>query len=173
MIALWTAPQGGAWTRLPGPVTAWSILRTDRLGKDSFRVELADAALPPRMLADGRVCLTATRRSGGTALQGGTVRERSVQALAGIGVLHAAGTTYENPAGGRETRWRSALGWPAAAEFAWSMRDRDAVRLTLPGTHALEPGTTAEYGGRTLTLTDCTLRGSAAGITTELTLAAI
>ena len=33
MIALWTAPQGGAWTRLPGPVTAWSILRTDRLGK--------------------------------------------------------------------------------------------------------------------------------------------
>ena len=135
--------------------------------------------LPPRMLADGRVCLTATRRSGGTALQGctalqgGTVRERSVQALAGIGVLHAAGTTYENPAGGRETRWRSALGWPAAAEFAWSMRDRDAVRLTLPGTHALEPGTTAEYGGRTLTLTDCTLRGSEAGITTELTLAAI
>ena len=129
--------------------------------------------LPPRMLADGRVCLTATRRSGGTALQGGTVRERSVQALAGIGVLHAAGTTYENPAGGRETRWRSALGWPAAAEFARSMRDRDAVRLTLPGTHALEPGTTAEYGGRTLTLTDCTLRGSAAGITTELTLAAI
>ena len=78
--------------------------------------------LPPRMLADGRVCLTATRRSGGTALQGGTVRERSVQALAGIGVLHAAGTTYENPAGGRETRWRSALGWPAAAEFARSMR---------------------------------------------------
>lgn len=270
MIALWTAPQGGAWTRLPGPVTAWSILRTDRLGKDSFRVELADAALPdgrlrfsarvdgvgwftgladevlrgrgmdalledcefdaqtgtgitpaalatrvlqpvglsawsdaqsatgtlktalgstgssivqdycasagllpPRMLADGRVCLTAARRSGGTALQGGTVRERSVQALAGIGVLHAAGTTYENPADGRETRWRSALGWPAAAEFAWSMRDRDAVRLTLPGTHALEPGTTAEYGGRTLTLTDCTLRGSAAGITTELTLAAL
>ena len=48
MIALWTAPQGGAWTRLPGPVTAWSILRTDRLGKDSFRVELADAALPGR-----------------------------------------------------------------------------------------------------------------------------
>ena len=46
MIALWTAPQGGAWTRLPGPVMAWSILRTDRLGKDSFRVELADAALP-------------------------------------------------------------------------------------------------------------------------------
>ena len=129
--------------------------------------------LPPRMLADGRVCLTATRRSGGTALQGGTVRERSVQALAGIGVLHAAGTTYENPAGGRETRWRSALGWPAAAEFARSMRDRDAVRLTLPGTHALEPGTTAEYGGRTLTLTACALRGSAAGITTELTLAAI
>lgn len=68
--------------------------------------------LPPRMLADGRVCLTATRRSGGTALQGGTVRERSVQALAGIGVLHAAGTTYENPAGGRETRWRSALAGP-------------------------------------------------------------
>lgn len=239
MIALWTAPQGGAWTRLPGPVMAWSILRTDRLGKDSFRVELADAALPdgrlrfsarvdgvgwftgladevlrtesgagrrlvlrgrgmdalledcefdaqtgtgitpaalatrvlqpvglsawsdaqsaagtlktalgstgssivqdycasagllpPRMLADGRVCLTATRRSGGTALQGGTVRERSVQALAGIGVLHAAGTAYENPAGGRETRWRSALGWPAAAEFARSMRGRDAVRLT-------------------------------------------
>ena len=107
------------------------------------------------------------------ALQGGTVRERSVQALAGIGVLHAAGTTYENPAGGRETRWRSALGWPAAAEFARSMRDRDAVRLTLPGTHALEPGTTAEYGGRTLTLTDCALCGSAAGITTELTLAAL
>ena len=53
------------------------------------------------------------------------------------------------------------------------MRDRGAVRLTLPGTHALEPGTTAEVGGRTLTLTDCTLRGSAAGITTELTLAAI
>ena len=129
--------------------------------------------LPPRMLADGRVCLTATRRSGGTALQGGTVRERSVQALAGIGVLHAAGTTYENPAGGRETRWRSALGWPAAAEFARSMRDRSVVRLTLPGTHALEPGTTAEYGGRTLTLTDCALRGSEAGITTELTLAAI
>ena len=129
--------------------------------------------LPPRMLADDRVCLTATRRSGGTALQGGTVRERSVQALAGIGVLHAAGTTYENPAGGRETRWRSALGWPAAAEFARSMRDRDAVRLTLPGTHALEPGTTAEYGGRTLTLTDCALRGSAAGITTELALAAL
>lgn len=129
--------------------------------------------LPPRMLADGRVCLTATRRSGGTALQGGTVRERSVQALAGIGVLHAAGTTYENPAGGRETRWRSALGWPAAAEFARSMRDRDAVRLTLPGTHALEPGTTAEVGGRTLTLTDCALRGSAAGITTELALAAL
>ena len=96
-----------------------------------------------------------------------------MQALAGIGVLHAAGTTYENPAGGRETRWRSALGWPAAAEFARSMRGRDAVRLTLPGTHALEPGTTAEYGGRTLTLTDCALRGSAAGITTELTLAAI
>lgn len=282
MIALWTAPQGGAWTRLQGPMTAWSILRTDRLGKDSFRVELADAALPdgrlrfsarvdgvgwftgladevlrtesgagrrlvlrgrgmdalledcefdaqtgtgitpaalatrvlqpvglsawsdaqsatgtlktalgstgssivqdycasagllpPRMLADGRVCLTATRRSGGTALQGGTVRERSVQALAGIGVLHAAGTTYENPAGGRETRWRSALGWPAAAEFARSMRGRDAVRLTLPGTHALEPGTTAEVDGRTLTLTDCALRGSAAGITTELALAAL
>ena len=129
--------------------------------------------LPPRMLADGRVCLTATRKSGGTALQGGTVRERSVQALAGIGVLHAAGSTYENPAGGRETRWRSALRWPAAAEFARSMRGRDAVRLTLPGTHALEPGTTAEVGGRTLTLTDCALRGSAAGITTELTLAAL
>ena len=47
------------------------------------------------------------------------------------------------------------------------------MRLTLPGTHALEPGTTAEVDGRTLTLTDCTLRGSAAGITTELTLAAI
>ena len=88
-------------------------------------------------------------------------------------MLHAAGTTYENPAGGRETRWRSALRWPAAAEFARSMRGRDAVRLTLPGTHALEPGTTAEYGGRTLTLTDCALCGSAAGITTELTLAAI
>ena len=43
----------------------------------------------------------------------------------------------------------------------------------LPGTHALEPGTTAEYGGRTLTLTDCALRGSAAGITTELALAAL
>ena len=54
MIALWTAPQGGAWTRLPGPVTAWSILRTDRLGKDSFRVELADAALP-----DGRLRFSA------------------------------------------------------------------------------------------------------------------
>ena len=54
MIALWTAPQGGAWTRLPGPVTAWSILRTDRLGKDSFRVELADAALP-----DGRLRISA------------------------------------------------------------------------------------------------------------------
>ena len=50
MIALWAAPQGGAWTRLPGPVTAWSILRTDRLGKDSFRVELADAALPDGLL---------------------------------------------------------------------------------------------------------------------------
>ena len=101
------------------------------------------------------------------------MRERSVQALAGIGVLHAAGTTYENPAGGRETRWRSALRWPAAAEFARSMRGRYAVRLTLPGTHALEPGTTAEYGGRTLTLTDCALCGSAAGITTELALAAL
>ena len=54
MIALWTAPQGGAWTRLPGPVTAWSILRTDRLGKDSFRVELADTALP-----DGRLRFSA------------------------------------------------------------------------------------------------------------------
>ena len=54
MIALWTAPQDGAWTRLPGPVTAWSILRTDRLGKDSFRVELADAALP-----DGRLRFSA------------------------------------------------------------------------------------------------------------------
>ncbi len=54
MIALWTAPQGGAWTRLPGPVMAWSILRTDRLGKDSFRVELADAALP-----DGRLRFSA------------------------------------------------------------------------------------------------------------------
>ena len=54
MIALWTAPQGGAWTRLPGPVTAWSILRTDRLGKDSFRVELADAAL-----SDGRLRFSA------------------------------------------------------------------------------------------------------------------
>lgn len=54
MIALWTAPQGGAWTRLPGTVTAWSILRTDRLGKDSFRVELADAALP-----DGRLRFSA------------------------------------------------------------------------------------------------------------------
>lgn len=41
------------------------------------------------------------------------------------------------------------------------------------GTHALEPGTTAEVGGRTLTLTDCALRGSAAGITTELALAAL
>ena len=94
-------------------------------------------------------------------------------ALAGIGVLHAAGTTYENPAGGRETRWRSALGWPAAAEIARSMRDRDAVRLTLPGTRAHAPGTTAEVDGRTLTLTACALRGSAAGITTELTLAAL
>ena len=54
MIALWTAPQGGAWTRLPGPVTAWDIRRTDRLGKDSFRVELADAALP-----DGRLRFSA------------------------------------------------------------------------------------------------------------------
>lgn len=282
MIALWTAPQDGAWTRLPGPVTAWSILRTDRLGKDSFRVELADAALPdgrlrfsarvdgvgwftgladevlrtesgagrrlvlrgrgmdalledcefdaqtgtgitpaalatrvlqpvglsawsdaqsaagtlktalgstgssivqdycasagllpPRMLADGRVCLTAARRSGGTALQGGH----------GAGALRAgAGGHRRAPRRGHDLRKsggrpRNALaqrtGWPAAAEFARSMRGRDAVRLTLPGTHALEPGTTAEYGGRTLTLTDCALRGSAAGITTELTLAAI
>lgn len=223
MIALWTGAGRAARGRVcRGPVTAWSILRTDRLGKDSFRVELADAALPDGRLRfsarvgrrglvhgpsgrgaahgkrgraqaraararDGRparglrvrradrerasrlrrlppacssrwgfrhgatrslprapskqpsaaraarscrttaprpgscrrvcwqtagVCLTATRRSGGTALQGGTVRERSVQALAGIGVLHAAGTTYENPAGGRETRWRSALAGP-------------------------------------------------------------
>ena len=145
MIALWTAPQGGAWTRLPGPVTAWSILRTDRLGKDSFRVELADAALP-----DGRLRFSA--RVDGVGWFTGLADE----------VLRT-----ESGAG------RSALGWPAAAEFARSMRGRDAVRLTLPGTHALEPGTTAEYGGRTLTLTDCALRGSAAGITTELTLAAI
>ena len=251
MIALWTAPQGGAWTRLPGPVTAWSILRTDRLGKDSFRVELVDTALPDGLLrfqarVDGvgwftgltdevlrtesgagrRLVLcgrgmdalledcefdaqtgtgitpaalatrvlqpvgraawsdaqsatgplkTARGSTGSSLVQDycASVWERSVQALAGIGVLHAAGTTYENPAGGRETRWRSALGWPAAAEFARSMRDRDAVRLTLPGTHALEPGTTAEVDGRTLTLTDCALCGSAAGITTELTLAAL
>lgn len=227
-----------------GPVTAWSILRTDRLGKDSFRVELADAALPdgrlrfsarvdgvgwftgladevlrtesgagrrlvlrgrgmdalledcefdaqtgtgitpaalatrvlqpvglsawsdaqsatgtlktalgstgssivqdycasagllpPRMLADGRVCLTATRRSGGTALQGGTVRERSVQALAGIGVLHAAGTTYENPAGGRETRWRSALGWPGRGGIC-PVHARSGRRAPDPAGHA-------------------------------------
>lgn len=130
--------------------------------------------LPPRMLAD---------RPG---VPDGRAQERRhgrCRAGHGAGALRAGagghrraprrGTTYENPAGGRETRWRSALGWPAAAEFARSMRGRDAVRLTLPGTHALEPGTTAEYGGRTLTLTDCALRGSAAGITTELTLAAI
>ena len=30
MIALWTAPQGGAWTRLPGPVTAWAGSRALR-----------------------------------------------------------------------------------------------------------------------------------------------
>lgn len=129
--------------------------------------------LPPRMLADGRVCLTATRKSGGTALQGGH----------GAGALRAGtGGHRRAPRRGHDLRKsggrpRNALaqrtGLAAAAEFARSMRDRDAVRLTLPGTHALEPGTTAEVDGRTLTLTDCALCGSAAGITTELALAAL
>lgn len=129
--------------------------------------------LPPRMLADGRVCLTATRRSGGTALQGGTVRERSVPGAGGHRRAPRRGHDLRKSGGRPRNALAQRTGLAAAAEFARSMRDRDAVRLTLPGTHALEPGTTAEYGGRTLTLTDCALCGSAAGITTELTLAAL
>lgn len=256
MIALWTAPQGGAWTRLPGPVTAWSILRTDRLGKDSFRVELADAALPDgrlrfsarvdgvgwftgladevlrtesgagrRLVLRGRgmdalledcefdaqtgtgitpaalatrvlqpvglsawsdaqsatgTLKTALGSTGSSIVQDycasgrapaaayagrrpGVPDDRAQERRHGAAGRHGAGALRAGAGGHRRAprrgndlrksggRPRNALaqrtGLAAAAEFARSMRGRDAVRLTLPGTHALEPGTTAEYGG--------------------------